>query len=64
MSISHVSGCAMMSVLNTGYSKGHIRFFVQYPVLYDERETSGYKYRVVPGTAITGNGVKDTPVRS
>jgi len=31
---------------------------------HDERETSGYKYRVAPGTATTGNGVKDTPVQS
>ena len=29
-----------------------------------EREPSGYKYRVAPGTAITSNGVKDTPVQS
>ena len=29
-----------------------------------ERKPIGYKYRVAPGTAITGNRVNDTPVQS
>jgi len=29
-----------------------------------KREISGYKYRVAPGTAITGNGDNDTAVRT
>ena len=28
-----------------------------------ERETSGYEYRVAPGTAMTGNGDNDTPAQ-
>ena len=47
MSISHVSGRA-----KTRKDKP-----------CGERETSGYKYRIAIGTAITSNGDNDTPVR-
>jgi len=60
MSGSHVSGCAMMS-WNTG--TGITFTFAWLSVICDEREASGYKYRVAPGTARTGNGDNDTPVR-
>lgn len=58
---SYVSGCAM--ICGTG-SKQIPLFYRSVPALYhSERESSGYKYRVAPDMAITGNGVKDTPVQ-
>jgi len=57
MSGSHVSGCAMMSFAeHTGNRVTHLLFACLSVLPHDERETSGYKYRVAPGTAKTGNG--------
>jgi len=51
------------AVLETQETGSHfIRLFVRF--LIGERETSGYKYRVAPGTAMISNGANDTPVQS
>jgi hypothetical protein len=59
MSDSHVSGCAMMSLKQITGSKSTCLYYLG----RDERETSGYDYRVAHGMAIISNGVNDTPVR-
>lgn len=56
VSMSHVSGCAMTSRRNTETRSTVIILLVSPSLKRDERETSGYQYRVAPDTAMTGNG--------
>lgn len=65
MSISHVSGCAMICrKKTTRHHRKKNRFGLWFVLSSKERETVGYKCRVAPGMAITGNGANDTPVQS
>ena len=65
MSISHVSGCAMICrKKTTRHHQKKNRFGLWFVLSSKERETVGYKCRVAPGMAITGNGANDTPVQS
>ena len=65
MSISHVSGCAMMCRKKTArHHRKRNQFGLWLVPSGKERETVGYKCRAAPGMAITGNGANDTPVQS
>ena len=50
-------------VTEQGLSLIHI-FGLWFVLSNKERETVGYKCRVAPGMAMTGNGANDTPVQS
>ncbi|MGI5849499.1 MAG: hypothetical protein ACOX8Q_05480 [Christensenellales bacterium] len=61
--ISHVSGCAMICG-NRKQTDSTIIIGLCLLCTIVSEKTSGYKYRVAPDTAITGNGDNDTPVQS
>ena len=64
MSMSHVSGCAMMCRDDEATRFQITSRSVGFHSPGTERETAGYKHRVAPGAAMIGNGDNDTPAQS
>ena len=63
MSISHISGCAMMCLEDEATRFQITLRSVGFHLPGMERETASYKHRAAPGVAMTSNGDNDTPVQ-